>query len=108
VDEQHIGAAPAAGTHHVTLTLEATGAPVGYTVQVLAVRHARFGGWIDEGDITASLSPSPTSPPTSPTDYTYASGFSAQAGVTLNLVEYVFTVKIFDAGSAEVATKDIP
>jgi hypothetical protein len=59
--------APAVGNDTITIKLQATSAPVGWTVKVFIAEPSTSTA-VDQ---TASLSPSPSAPPTALTSYTY-------------------------------------
>lgn len=101
-----VAAAPAFSSDEVTLHLKATSAPVGHTVRVTEVHHSHGAPWSVEDDITTALSPSITAPPTSATDYAFATGFVEDGGGSF-LVEYVFTMAILNGTGDVVATADL-
>lgn len=98
--------APTSPSGYVTLSMQASLAPVGYTVEVVETHHGAVGGWTTEAAITGSLSPALTAPPTTLTDYTFSTPFPAASGETSSLVEYVFTLRIKNGSGGVVDTRD--
>lgn len=99
--------APYSGSTEVTIRLQSTTAPSGYTVRVTETHRARFGGWTVEDDITYLVAPTPGLS-TTVEEYNYETGFTSTGGTNGYLVEFVFTIQILDTSSAVVATVDVP
>jgi hypothetical protein len=93
----------------MTIRLDASAAPVGYTARVWARYQDGSSPWTDWVDITASLSPALSAPPTSQTSYTYATGFQRIVkNITQPIVTFEIRAEILDAGSAVVASRVLP
>jgi hypothetical protein len=100
---------PIVGDVDMTIRLDASAAPVGYTARVWARYQDGSSPWTDWVDITASLSPALSAPPTSQTSYTYATGFQRIVkNITQPIVTFEIRAEILDAGSAVVASRVLP
>lgn len=102
-DEDETVAQAPVGTDLVRLTLLATAAPVGHTAH-LRESHNAGTGWTAYVDITASLSPALSAPPTVATDYTWSSGYAVRFPppgdeALYRLVEFAFQAEIRDGSS---------
>lgn len=104
-EDTTLAAAPVANDD-MTLTLEATAAPALHTAHVEMSKNPGTG-WTTYADITASLSPALSAPPTSATDYTWESGYpvrfpdAGEEGL-FRLVEFAFRAIIRDGSSNDV------
>lgn len=99
---ESIGAPATEGSSDITLRLRATSAPVGYTVKVFAKDPASSA----DVDVTASLSPVPSTVPTTLTSYVYIGAYPRVAADEWFAVGRIvtFRAELRDAGSVVMDT----
>lgn len=103
------GTEPLIGSDVVTLELQASAAPGGYTAEVWARSRDKGGSWTAFTDITGDLSPALSAPPTALTSYTYATGFERIAkDITQPIREFEFRCDILNGSAVVVASVVIP
>lgn len=93
----------------VTLKLQATSAPAGSSVHMLETHTVGSGGWSAETEITSSLVPVPTTPPTTLTSHMFDTPYVSREfgpGFTTP-VTYVLTAQIRDSGGGVLASVDL-
>lgn len=100
---------PDVGSAVLTITLEADSAEVGHTVRVWYRAQLGGGEWDLWADVTASLSPVPGAPPTTPTAYEYQTAHPRSAkDVTLPIVSVEVRAEILNASDVVVASTQPP